>query len=353
MTEVHANVDGSKVKKLGRGLSALLQVPVKVEVPRAESAQVVDRKGVESSGVAAPVVREEAVVAGGGSVRGSGGGGGGGIELIGLDQIVPSQFQARRSFDETGLRGLTESIRKTGVMQPVIVRQTATAGKYELVAGERRWRAAKIVGLEKMPAIVRPLEDEESAEWGLAENFQREELNPMDRAHGLRMMCDRFGVTHGELALSLGLDRSSIANLVRLTELEADIAELLSGRALTAAHGKALLSMEPGPARVDLAREAVRREWNVRQLTSAVGAVKNKKNGGEDSKTDLAAANEEVSAEISGTRAIVLDLERRLSQQLGTKVEIAMSGSGKKGKIVIEFYGLDHFDGLVGKMGVR
>lgn len=354
MAEMNVNSDVSKVKKLGRGLSALLQVPVKVDVPRVEGGG-----GGEINRVAAAV--PQVVGESGGGVRevvavpavARTEDGGKGVELVAVSEIVPSRFQARKSFDEAGLHGLVESLRTTGVMQPVIVRPVS-AGKYELVAGERRWRAAKIVGLEKLPAIVRVLTDQESAEWGLAENLQREDLNPMDRAAGIRMMSEQFDMTHDQIAKRLGIQRSTITNTARLLDLEADIAELVAGGALTMAHGKALLAMSAGAERVDLAREAVRREWNVRQLTTAVGAAERSRNGGGEAlNVDAIAASEEVNAEKSGTRAIVLDLERRLSQQLGTKVEIAMSGSGKKGKIVIEFYGLDHFDGLVGKMGVR
>lgn len=326
------NMDVSKVRKLGRGLSALLQTPVAVEVAPVS--------------VAAPVI----AAAPSGAPVAQNLGGGGGVELVALELIRPSPFQARKTFDEAPLRGLAESIRSAGVMQPVIVRARtgADVGTYELVAGERRWRAAKIAGLARIPVIVRELGDEDAAEWGLIENVQREDLNAMDRAHALRMMSERFGLSHAKVAEKVGLERATVANLVRLTELEADIAELIRAGALDAAHGKALLSMRSGADRVRIAQDAARNNWPVRRIEAEVKRVSGEESG--------AACDEKMDSplDVSGDakRAVVLDLERRLSQQLGTKVHIQTKGKDK-GTITIEYYGLDHFDGLLVKMGVK
>ncbi|MGH7244752.1 MAG: ParB/RepB/Spo0J family partition protein [Phycisphaerales bacterium] len=334
------HTDVSKVRKLGRGLSALLQTPVAIEVAQA-------RVAVMHGG--GTVVSAPKVEAMGGSGAGSSGGGGG-VEHISVEAIRPSPFQARKTFDEAPLKGLADSIRSAGVMQPVIVRAAkGDVGTYELVAGERRWRAAKLAGMARVPAIVRELADEDAAEWGLIENVQREDLNAMDRAHALRMMSERFGLSHAKVAEKVGLERATVANLVRLTELESDVAELISAGALTAAHGKALLSMGSGAERVRIAREAARGEWPVRKVEAE---VKRSLAGGIDGggTNDASSATREVP--FDAKRAVVLDLERRLGQQLGTKVFI-QTGGGDKGKITIEFYGLDHFDGLMAKMGVR
>ena len=313
MADVVAGSD--KVRKLGRGLSALLQTPVRVDLPG---------KGGGEVSVVAEVV------------------GGGGLEMVEVGAISPSRFQARRVFDEATLKGLAESIRRDGVMQPVILRPIT--GGFELVAGERRWRAAKMAGLARVPAIVREMSDEQSAEWGLVENVQREDLNPMDRATGLRMMQERFGLTHGQIAERVGLERATVTNLVRLTELEDEIAELLAGGALTSAHGKSLLAAAPGAGRVALAKRAHAESWSVRRLDAAIAAGVREIEAREKKET--------IRGDGGGRSAIVLDLERRLSQQLGTKVEISMKNS-KKGTIIIEFYGLDHFDGLAAKMGLK
>lgn len=341
------NTDVSKVRKLGRGLSALLQTPVAVEVAPARPTPAPIETRLNAG--AAIASAEPAPVESGG-----GGGGGGGVEHVAVELIRASPFQARKSFDEAPLKSLADSIRTAGVMQPIIVRAVkgADARTYELVAGERRWRAAKLAGLTRVPAIVRELGDEDAAEWGLIENVQREDLNAMDRAHALRMMSERFGLSHAKVAEKVGLERATVANLVRLTELEADVAELISAGALDAAHGKALLSMPSGAERVRIARDAARNDWSVRKIETEVKRAL----AGEAGGTDVGAGSETTpgAPDISSSakRAVVLDLERRLSQQLGTKVHIQTSGKDK-GKISIEFYGLDHFDGLMAKLGVK
>jgi ParB family chromosome partitioning protein len=258
-----------------------------------------------------------------------------GLRHVEVDRFVPSPFQARRSFDEQQLRALADSIRVAGIMQPVVARPVGD--RYELVAGERRWRAARLADLKTVPTIVRILSDEEAAEFGLIENVQREDLNAMDRAHALRMMCERFGLTQAQAAEKVGLERATVANLIRLTELEPEIAS----NGLTSAHGKMLLAMVGGPPRVELAREAARDQWSVRRLESAVKRFGSPRSAAKDALTPPA------------RQAVIVDLERRLSQHLGTKAFIATDASGSKGKITIEFYGIDHFDGLLAKMGLK
>ncbi len=260
-----------------------------------------------------------------------------------VDAVSPSPFQPRERFDDAGLASLAESIRRSGVMQPIIVRPAARQGggtvRYELVAGERRWRAARLAGLASVPALVRDLDDESAAEWAVVENVQREDLNPIERARALRGLVERFGLTHGEIAERVGLERSSVANLIRLTDLDARVQELIATGALSAGHGKALLTAADAVRRVALAERAVRESWTVRRLerearrTTAVG-------GGADTKGGVA------------REAVIVDLERRLSQHLGTKVTIVTGASGARGRIVVEFYDLDHFDGLMARMGV-
>lgn len=295
-------------RKLGRGLAALLQTPVAVTPPTAPVA-------------AAPTTNDT------------------GMRHIEIDQFVPSPFQARRTFDEQLLRGLADSIRVAGIMQPVVARPVG--GRFELVAGERRWRAARLAELKTIPTLVRILSDEEAAEFGLIENVQREDLNAMDRAHALRTMCERFGLTHGQAAEKVGLERATVANLVRLTELEPEIAELIASNGLSSAHGKMLLAMVGGPQRIELAREASRDQWSVRRLESAVKRFGSPRSAAKEAMNPPA------------RQAVILDLERRLSQHLGTKAIISTDVSGSKGRITVEFYGIDHFDGLLAKMGLK
>jgi ParB family chromosome partitioning protein len=295
-------------RKLGRGLAALLQTPIAVTPPPASSA--------------APTAIAD-----------------GGIRHIEIDLFVPSPFQARRSFDEQQLRGLADSIRVAGIMQPVVARPVG--GGFELVAGERRWRAARLAELKTIPTLVRILSDEEAAEFGLIENVQREDLNAIDRAHALRTMCARFGLTQAQVAEKVGLERATVANLIRLTELEPEIAELIASNGLSSAHGKMLLAMVGGPQRIELAREASRDQWSVRRLESAVKRFGSPRSAAKEAMNPPA------------RQAVILDLERRLSQHLGTKAIIATDASGSKGRITVEFYGIDHFDGLLAKMGLK
>ncbi len=307
-----STVESGKPRRLGRGLSSLLQAAPAVEVPVA--------------------------VDGGSTIEGA-------TERlsdftsIGVDMISASRYQPRTRMDDAAIAGLSASIRRSGLMQPVIVRAVG-GGRYELIAGERRWRAARLAGLTHVPALVRALSDEEAAEWGLVENVQREDLNPMDRAVAMKNVSERFGVAHAELASRLGLDRSSVANLIRLTELEAEIAELISSGALGGGHGKALLSVSAGAARVSLAKQAAAGGWSVRRLEHEAKFSSTKKPA-------------TVRSEVGAREAVVRDMEKRIAEQLGTRVMIRTDAKGTRGKIVISFFGLDQFDGLLSKLGVR
>lgn len=307
----------TKNKRLGRGLSSLLGLEVPVQVsPRLEG---------PSSITDAPTP----------------GSGSNGLTMIEVGGVRPSRFQPRRMFDETTLQQLADSIARAGVMQPIIVRPSTQPGvQFELVAGERRWRAAQKAGLTRVPAIVRELTDEESAEWGLVENVQRDELNAIERGFALKEMAERFGLPHAELAQRVGLERSSVANLIRLTELELEIRELIAAGKLSAGHGKALLMAPPGPLRLTLAKEAVARSWSVRRLEMAA----------RDKEAPV--ATPPTPQEPSVRDAVVRDIERRVGQHLGTKVEVFSDRAGKRGRMVIEYYGLDHFEGILQRMGV-
>jgi ParB family transcriptional regulator, chromosome partitioning protein len=306
-----------KVRRLGRGLTSLLGEPAPVEVS----------------------VRQL-------SERGSEGEDGGGVRAIPVAAIQPNRFQPRRVFDVVALDRLADSIRRSGLMQPVIVRPTE-GSRYELVAGERRWRAAAKAGLDSVPALVRELSDEEAAEWALVENVQREDLNPMERAWAFRSLVERFALSHGQIAERVGLDRSSVANAIRLTDLEEPIREMISTGRLSAGHGKALLMAPAGPDRIKLAEQACDEGWAVRRLERAAAALANPQTEAPGSSTadrpgpDLARV------------AARAELERQLSEHLGTKVSLVTDRTGSKGRMAIEFYGLDHFDGLLAKLGFR
>lgn len=307
-------------RKLGRGLNSLLSngpTEVSVHMPAA-----IEPVPPDSAAVLPP--RDELLSD---------------VVRIPVASLSPSPFQPRRTWDTATLSALADSIRRTGLLQPILVRRTV--GGYELVAGERRWRAATEAGLTHIPAIVKTLTDEQAAEHALIENVQREDLNAMDRAHALRSLGDRFALTHQHLAERLGLDRSTVANLIRLTELEPEIAAMISEGSLSAGHGKALLAAPAGPSRVALAARAVKLQWSVREIERLCKAGPAHKPIPPVSDRDQARL------------AVLGDLQRQIGQQLGTKVSIVTDRRGKKGRVTLEFYGLDHFDSLMTRLGVK
>ncbi len=324
--------------RLGRGLASLIGTPVEVKPSGSAPVTII----VNDDVVQNPLNKGDVD-----SKRGETERGGSGARSLPVSGIVPGRFQPRESFDDAALAGLASSIRASGVMQPVLVRRAADgADRWELVAGERRWRAAKLAGLDRIPAVVVELDDRGAAEWSLVENVQREDLSAMERARALRVLVDRFGVTHAQVGERVGLERSSVANLIRLTELEPEVQALLTARdagesgGLTMGHGKVLLGARPGATRVRLAQRAAKERWSVRQLEGAVRASVD------------GAARAGTPTQTEGDPQ-VRDLERQLSEFLGTKVRVSSTPDRARGKIVIDFYGVEHFDGLLRSLGVR
>lgn len=255
-------------------------------------------------------------------------------------QIRPNRRQPRTDFDEASIKTLAASIERAGLMQPIMVRPAPWG--YELVAGERRWRASKLLGLPTIPAFVRSVNDQTAAELALIENVQREDLNPMDRALALKRLAVDFSMTHNEIADRVGLDRASVSNLLRLSELDPESAKFVRQGILSQSHGKALLAVTDLQRRLDLARRASREEWSVRELERRVqqaNAVK----------PVLTRSSE--STESAPRSANVADLEQRLSTHLGTPVTIQLGRKKGSGRLIIEFFSLDQFDGLMQRVG--
>lgn len=279
-----------------------------------------------------------------------GGVGVGGVVMVEVGEVGPNRFQPRRGIDEAGVAALAESIRRSGLMQPVVVRPSEGGEvRWELVAGERRWRAAIEAGLGAIPAVVRALTDQEAAEWAIVENVQREDLNPMDRAFAFRALSEKFGLTQQEIAERVGVERSSVANVMRLTELEPEVAALVASGDLSAGHGKALLGVAPGERRLALARRIAGRGLSVR----AVEKMASEAAVGEAAGVGEAEGGEER----RGRReAVMADVSARLTRELGTRVSVLPrrgEGGRTRGRIVIEYYDLDQFEGLMARLGVR
>ncbi len=341
-------------RRLGRGLGSLLGSAVPVEVPASEVAKkepathsamspaefgtpvpataVEEPVSVETS--SASVSRETVAEA---ELTGTQ------VRLLPVGKIRPNQHQPRQAFDEQALEQLAASIRENGVMQPILVRPSSS-GSFELIAGERRWRAAQRVPLERIPAIVREVDDQTAAEWALIENLQREDLNPIERAEAFRQLVDRFGLTHQTLAERVGLDRSSVSNLLRLNDLDAESKAAVRSGALGLGHARSLLVITNKEARQALCREAVRRQWSVRELERKVRAL--------NSATLESRASGNGSS-TAGVNAHLADLEKQLSAHLGTRVQVVRGKKKGSGKLMIEFYDLDQFEGIMSRLGYK
>jgi len=253
------------------------------------------------------------------------------FQEIPLDSIVPNPFQPREEFDEAGIASLADSIEQIGVLQPILVRPDGD-GNFQLIAGERRWRASRQAGLEVIPAIVREVRDVSALEQAVVENLHRQDLNALEEAAAYQQLIDDFGFTQEQLAQRVGKSRPSVTNTLRLLNLPPSIQGLLIDGRLAAAHARALLPVEDRVEQQRLAEAAVAEGWSVRQVEAAVKA------GAPAPKKDADAP-----AEPGTTRpAALLELEELLSDHLDTRVAVQMGA--KRGKIVIDFADLDDLE---------
>lgn len=253
-------------------------------------------------------------------------------------EIEPNKNQPRKTFDKEKIETLAASIKEQGIIQPIVVTPQKN-GRYMIVAGERRWRAAKKAGLKKVPVIVKEYTQEEIAQIALVENLQREDLNPIEEAMGYRSLLEEYSLTQEAVSTITGKSRSAVANSIRLLSLDKDEQKLLLDGKITSGHARALLSIEDMSLRKALAERIVNENLNVRQAEAAAKAMQKQKPSPKKK-------NPAVMAEI--TR-----LEESLASSLGTKVKI--SHTKKKGKIEIEYYGnedLERILGLISKEGV-
>jgi len=250
-----------------------------------------------------------------------------------LDLISPGPFQPRSIFDADRLEELAESIRHQGIIQPVVVRSTGDR-QYELIAGERRWRAAQLAGLEKIPAIVRDVPDEIVIAMALVENIQREDLNPIEEATALRRLVDEFQMTHQQAGEAVGRSRSAVSNLLRLLELSAEVRELVDARHLEMGHARALLTLEPA-LQAQAAREVVNKELSVRQTEQLVRRMKNPP----QRKQQLLDPD-------------VQRLQDKLSEKLCARVKLQPYAGGK-GKMIIAYNSADELEGILEQMGLQ
>jgi ParB family chromosome partitioning protein len=300
----------NKRKSLGRGLDALLSSarPAPPPAPSAEPAPVA--KPVET-----------------------------GLREVPIELLRRGKYQPRVDMREDSLTELAESIKAQGVVQPIVVRPLPNpAGgesEYEIVAGERRWRAAQMAGLQTIPAVVRDIPDESAVAVALIENIQREDLNPIEEARSLHRLIEEFGLTHADAADAVGRSRATVTNLLRLLELPRMVREMLERRELDMGHARALLGVESPEAQFDLADRARKHRWSVRETESAVRKLAGPQAGSTPSKGGTGAADPNVRR-----------LEADLAETLGAAVSIE-HGSKGGGRVVIRYNGLEELEGIL------
>jgi len=250
------------------------------------------------------------------------------LERLPIEQLQRGRYQPRLQIEPEALADLAESIRSQGILQPIVVRPVD--GRYEIIAGERRWRAAQLAGLREVPCLVREVPDQAAMAIALIENIQREDLNPMEEALALARLQDEFALTHEQIAGTVGRSRSAVTNLLRLNELEPAVRKLLEDGRLEMGHGRALLGLKGG-AQCEAAAHVAQRKLNVRQTEALVRRLQQPKSAASAPDPNLSR------------------LQRVLSEQLGTGVTI--QDRGGKGSIRIDYHSLEQLDGLLVALG--
>jgi ParB family chromosome partitioning protein len=258
------------------------------------------------------------------------------LREIGIDQVKPNRYQPRQTWNDEELADLAESIKAKGIIQPIVVRQAGAA--FEMIAGERRLRAAKLAGLKTLPAIIRPATDQEMLEIALIENINRIDLNPIERARAYQNYINTFNTTQDETASRLGQSRPVITNFLRLLDLPDEIQQMLTSGQLSMGHARAILSLPTDDLRRRLANRAMAGRLSVREVERL---VRRYITGSDKSLRPLPVKPPHI-----------IDLENRLTSQLGTKVSIETRKNGNRGKIIIEFYSIDDFDRITEQIGM-
>ncbi len=304
----------AKKAGLGRGLDALFADAAPVE----EKWRPADVQEDRTSGASGEADNEDRVL------------------YIDINDIRPNNAQPRKNFDEEKLRELASSIKTNGVIQPLIVRESASG--YELVAGERRWRAARMAGLRNVPCIVRNFDDRQNAIVAIIENMQREDLDPIEEALGLKSMTDKYGFTQEQISASLGRSRTYITNSIRLLKLPEEIQQYVSNGQMSAAHGRTIINIPDKARQKEIADKIIRNDLSVRATERLAEKVKDELRPERRKRRKATDADKAKAAEIAA-------VERELMTLLGTKVHI--NGDDSKGAIELEYYSIDELNRLI------
>ena len=251
---------------------------------------------------------------------------------LNIDMIVPNEYQPRRAFNDTALNELVASIREKGIIQPVIVRR-ASDNSYHLIAGERRWRAARIAGISNIPAIVKDAAPMESLELALIENIQREDLNPLETAEAFQRLISDFSITHDDLSKKVGKDRATVTNYLRILKLPFEVKQWIAEGSLSIGHAKALLQVEHQRIQIEIASRVIKQGLSVRETEN------------------LCKKNPSIQISQSKFRKSrdpqIASLEEKMMHSLGTKVRLIHRSNKKGGRIEIEYYSLEELDRLL------
>lgn len=258
-----------------------------------------------------------------------------GLRMVDVDRVIPNRFQPRSRFED--LEGLATSIKENGIIQPIIV--TESDGEYQLVAGERRWRAAQMAGITRIPAILRNVTDDRRLELALVENIQRQELNPLEEARAYNLLLSELQLTQEEVARRVGKDRTTIANQLRLLKLDEKVQEMVAAGLLDGGHGRALLSLKDGPTQIRAAEKVIHEMLSVRETEDLVKKLSD----------DSPALPKSLITRDPNVQAA----EERLTRSLGTKVRITSGRKKGTGKIEIDYYSEDELDRLFSLLSAR
>jgi ParB family chromosome partitioning protein len=259
-----------------------------------------------------------------------------GLQVVAIEDIHPSREQPRKMFDDARIDELAASIRAQGVIQPLVVRKRDSGG-FELIAGERRWRAAQRAGLHEVPAVIRDVAPTRAFEMAMVENLQREDLNPIEEAAGYQRLISDLGYTQESLAARVGKDRTTITNSLRLLRLPEEVRDLVVGGRVSMGHARALLGLESTDAMVRLARRVAAREMSVRQVE---GLVRRERDGNGNGNGNVPPPRPSPSAR---------DLAERLARGIGARVKVVESGPGR-GHLELHYHSLDELDALIGRL---
>ena len=257
------------------------------------------------------------------------------LRTLAVDLMQRGRYQPRNDMHTEKLQELADSIKAQGVVQPIVVRKIATTGRYEIIAGERRWRASQLAGLQEVPVVVKNVDDEAALAMALIENIQRENLNAIEEAHALQRLAEEFSLTHQEVAEAVGRSRTAVTNLIRLLELNSEVKEMLEKRQLEMGHARALLALKGGK-QIEAARKIVHKGMTVRDAERLVKSML------QDKDKDAVKSQSKKQDLDPDMRSF----QNELSEKLGASVTIQHSAKGK-GKLIVSYNSLDELEGIL------